>query len=220
MKLKLLLIEDDDKLLAEMKSYFETAYDVYLARTLSHARALLSEVAPDAAVLDLILPDGTGTSLLIERELTCPTVILTTMSADEDRIDGLDAGAKDYLIKPVSMRVLAKHLSVRLAPKSESVLISGKLLIDTNRRIVLYGEKQVPLTSTEFDILVYLFESSDSFHTAQEIYGAIYGDMFLQSTTIKKHLSALRYKLSEVAPDENYILTAYGKGYRFRKEPY
>ena len=170
-------------------------------------------------MLDLILPDGNGLSLLTANLLSGLTVILTTMDADDDHAEGLDAGAKDYLIKPVSLRILAKHLSVRLAPKSESLLVSGKPSIDTNKRTVSYAGKPVSLTSTEFNLLVYLFNEADNFHTAQEIYTAVYGELFLQSTAIKMHLSNLRFKLSRAAPDENYIQTAYGKGYRFRKEP-
>ena len=205
--------------LAGDDAYFNGCYDVYAAASLAAAREYLADNAPDAAVLDLILPDGNGLSLLTANLLSCPTVILTTMDADDDHAEGLDAGAKDYLIKPVSLRILAKHLSLRLAPKSESLLVSGKLSIDTNKRNVSYAGKPVSLTSTEFNILVYLFNEADNFHTAQEIYTAVYGELFLQSTAIKMHLSNLRFKLSRAAPDENYIQTAYGKGYRFRKEP-
>lgn len=218
MKLKLILIEDDPALLKEMKDYFEGAYEVSTADSLARARELLESFSPDAAVLDLILPDGNGIELLNSRVLTCPTVILTTMDADDDHAEGLDAGAKDYLVKPVSLRILAKHLSVRLAPKSENLLTSGKLFIDASRRTVRYGDTQIPLTSTEFNILVYLFRESERFHTAEEIYSAVYGTLFLQSTSIKMHLSNLRYKLSLAAPKEEYILTQYGKGYKFRRE--
>lgn len=218
MKLKLILIEDDRALLKEMKEYFEGAYEVCTAESLARARELLESFSPDAAVLDLILPDGNGIELLNSRALICPTVILTTMDADDDHAEGLDAGAKDYLVKPVSLRILAKHLSVRLAPKSEHILTSGKLFIDASRRTVRYGDTPVPLTSTEFNILVYLFRESESFHTAEEIYSAVYGTLFLQSTSIKMHLSNLRYKLSLAAPKEEYILTQYGKGYKFRRE--
>lgn len=218
MKLKLILIEDDPALLKEMKDYFEGAYEVSTADSLARARELLESFSPDAAVLDLILPDGNGIELLNSRVLTCPTVILTTMDADDDHAEGLDAGAKDYLVKPVSLRILAKHLSVRLAPKSENLLTSGKLFIDASRRTVRYGDTPIPLTSTEFNILVYLFRESERFHTAEEIYSAVYGTLFLQSTSIKMHLSNLRYKLSLAAPKEEYILTQYGKGYKFRRE--
>lgn len=219
MKLKLLLVEDDETLLREMTAYFSGCYDVYAAASLAAAREYLADNAPDAAVLDLILPDGNG--CLSSPQTSCP--VRPSFSRRWTRTtstpEGLDAGAKDYLIKPVSLRILAKHLSVRLAPKSESLLVSGKLSIDTNKRTVSYAGKPVSLTSTEFNILVYLFNEADNFHTAQEIYTAVYGELFLQSTAIKMHLSNLRFKLSRAAPDENYIQTAYGKGYRFRKEP-
>lgn len=201
-----------------MKDYFEGAYEVGTAHSLARARELLESFSPDAAVLDLILPDGNGIELLNSRALTCPTVILTTMDADDDHAEGLDAGAKDYLVKPVSLRILAKHLSVRLAPKSENIFTSGKLFIDASRRTVRYDDTPISLTSTEFNILVYLFRESERFHTAEEIYSAVYGTLFLQSTSIKMHLSNLRYKLSLAAPKEEYILTQYGKGYKFRRE--
>lgn len=108
MKLKLIVIEDDPALLKEMKDYFEGAYEVGTADSLARARELLENFSPDAAVLDLILPDGNGIELLNSRVLTCPTVILTTMDADDDHAEGLDAGAKDYLVKPVSLRISRK----------------------------------------------------------------------------------------------------------------
>ncbi|MGN0813374.1 MAG: response regulator transcription factor [Candidatus Coproplasma sp.] len=218
-KTKLLLVEDDDTLLESMSNYFQTEYDLICARSLAQARLLLCDGMPDVCVLDLILPDGNGLDLLTNRELTCPTVILTSLADDDDHEDGLNAGAKDYLIKPVSMRILARHISLRLAPTSKAILSYGKLTINTVKRMVNYNGSTIPLTSSEFNILLYLFENADCFHTAEEIYTAVYGDAFLQSTTIKMHLSNLRYKLAQAAPQEQYIQTAYGKGYRFIKDP-
>lgn len=219
MKLKLFLIEDDPVLLAQMKEHLIVNYEVYTASTLAKARELLAKVTPDAAVLDLILPDGNGMDLLKANELSCPTIILTTIADDEEHIDGLNSGAKDYLIKPVSLRILERHIEARTATQAQSLLVSGRLVIDTRRRTVFYGDTQVMLTSTEFNILVYLFRHANEFHTAQNIYLAVYGNAFLQSTTIKRHLSKLRYKLAQSAPDKTYIQTSYGNGYRFIKEP-
>ncbi len=218
MKLKLLLIEDDPILLARMGEHLKANYDVYIANSMAQTRELLIGLVPDAAVLDLILPDGNGMELLKSGELTCPTIILTNIANDDDHIDGLDSGAKDYLIKPVSMCILERHIEARTAARSQSLLVSGKLIIDTRRRTVYYGDTQVMLTSTEFNILVYLFCNSDEYHSAQKIYLEVYGDAFLQSTTIKRHLSKLRYKLAQIAPKETYIQTSYGKGYRFIKD--
>lgn len=215
---KLLIIEDDTTLSSRMNSYFFSGYDVRICNSIGSARATLCDFTPDVAVLDLILPDGNGMELLKSHELKCPTIILTTIADDDDHIDGLDSGAKDYLIKPVSLRVLKRHIEARTAAPAQGVLSSGKLTIDTRRRTVYYGAQQISLTSTEFDILVYLYRHSDEFHTAQSIYAEVYGEMFLQSTAIKMHLSKLRYKLKQCAPNDNFIITAYGKGYRFIKE--
>lgn len=217
MQTKLLIIEDDAELRARIQSYFGASYDVCSCNSLTNARETLIGFSPDVAVLDLILPDGNGMELLKSGELSCPTIILTTISDDDDHIDGLDCGAKDYLIKPVSMRVLERHIEARTG-RTQSILTSGKLTIDTRRRTVHYGAENIPLTSTEFNILVYLYEHSDDFHTAQSIFNEVYGAMFLQSTAIKMHLSKLRYKLKQCAPNEDFIVTAYGKGYKFIKD--
>ncbi len=219
MKLKLFLIEDDSVLLARMEEHLTVNYEVYTAGTLAKAQELLAKLNPDVAVLDLILPDGNGMDLLKSNELSCPTIILTTIADEEEHIEGLDSGAKDYLIKPISLRILERHIEARTATQAQSLLVSGKLVIDIRRRTVFYGDTQVMLTSTEFNILVYLFRHSNEFHTAQKIYLAVYGDAFLQSTTIKRHLSKLRYKLAQLEPNKTYIQTSYGNGYRFIKDP-
>ena len=87
MKPKLLLIEDDETLLREMTAYFSGCYDVYAAASLAAAQEYLADNAPDAAVLDLILPDGNGLSLLTANLLSGLTVILTTMDADDDHAE-------------------------------------------------------------------------------------------------------------------------------------
>ncbi|MFQ7077812.1 MAG: response regulator transcription factor [Christensenellaceae bacterium] len=188
MKPKLLLIEDDETLLREMTAYFSGCYDVYAAASLAAAQEYLADNAPDAAVLDLILPDGNGLSLLTANLLSGLTVILTTMDADDDHAEGLDAGAKDYLIKPVSLRI-SQNISPSASRRNRKSARLGKPSIDTNKRTVSYAGKPVSLTSTEFNLLVYLFNEADNFHTAQEIYTAVYGELFLQSTAIKMHLS-------------------------------
>ena len=214
---KILMIEDDNNIIGQITDYLQDQYEIVFANTLEEGRSLLKESKPDLLLLDLILPDGNGFSILEEEQITVPVIILTTMDIEEYHIQGLGLGATDYLVKPISLPILAKHIEIRLQPIDNRYLTSGKLVIDTAKRIVTYDEKPILLTATEFDILVYLFKHSDNYHNAQDIYEAVYSNMFLQSTTMKMHLSHLRNKLQNAAPDETFISTMYGKGYRFLK---
>lgn len=214
---KILMIEDDTNIVGQVNEYLTGKYEMHFALNLEQGRKMLLELNPDLILLDLILPDGNGFSILKNEAVTAPVIILTTMDIEEYHIEGLGLGAADYLVKPISLPILAKHIEIRLKPIDGRYLTSGKLIIDTAKRIVTYDDKPIVLTATEFDILVYLFKHSDSYHTAQEIYEAVYSNIFLQSTTMKMHLSHLRNKLQNAAPEETFISTMYGKGYRFLK---
>lgn len=212
--MKLLLIEDDEELREKMRTYFQADYTVLTAANLNEAKNISAAEQPDAAVLDLVLPDGDGMTLLTEKILVCPTIILTSEIRDDLVLEGLDAGAEDYVFKPCSMAVLSKRLAIRL-PNAHSELKFGFLAINPKKRTVTYRGVPVRLTSSEFNILLFLASHENQSFTVAEIYEAVWEMPALGTQTCKVHLYYLRRKLEEIAKEERYIQTDFGKGYRF-----
>lgn len=216
----IIFIEDDAVLLDRMTAYFaEKNNTVHAASTLADARSLLTEIRrADAVVLDIILPDGSGLDLLRERDNLPPVVILSDLSAEEYLLTGFDSGAVDYIVKPCSPRLLEARIALRLLPARQAVLSASGLEIDSGKRTVNYCQKSVLLTASEFNILHFLVSNAGKYFTAQEIYEKVWGAPSMQTTTIKRHLSALRQKLKSVAPDKTLIVTEFGRGYSFPAE--
>ena len=123
------MIEDDESVAYAVKSELKDTYEVFLASTLRSGRDMLNALSPDLLILDLILPDGNGLDFLREGVNNIPTIILTTMNIEDYHIEGLNLGAADFLIKPISLAILRKHIEVRLLPEEDRFLMSGKLKI-------------------------------------------------------------------------------------------
>ncbi|MGN1235472.1 MAG: response regulator transcription factor [Christensenellaceae bacterium] len=210
-------MEDDRRLLEEMSNYFQLENEVYTASTLKEAEELFFRQAFDAVVLDLILPDGNGIDLFRLEAPLPPVIILSDLNAEENVMEGLMQGAADYVGKPCSMRLLEMRISLRLPSGSSVITIEG-LTVDTRNRTCKYRGRLIPLTSSEFNILCFLMRNAGEYHTADEIYEKVWNAPSLRTTTIKRHLSALRQKLLEVAKGKTFITTEFGKGYRFNGE--
>ncbi len=215
-----MFVEDDTALLDRLTAYFAEKHNtVHAASTLTDARRLLTEIKNiDAIILDVILPDGTGLDLLREAGDLPPVIILSDLSAEEDMLEGFSLGATDYVPKPCSPRLLEARIALRLLRRPESSVTVHGLTVDASERTVFYEGQAVPLTASEFNVLYFLVSNAGKYFTAQEIYEKVWGAPSMQTTTIKRHLSTLRQKLKNVAPDKTLVVTEFGKGYCFPKE--
>lgn len=211
---KLLFVEDDRENLATMKEYFQQNNTVFTAKTLQEAKDILASTGLDAIILDVILPDGEGLQLLQNTENIPPTVILSDLAGEEDILAGFASGAADYVAKPCSMKLLETRLALRLLPPTKKQIVAHHLILDTNERTVIYKERNISLTSSEFNILHFLMTHAGEFFNSTQIYENVWNAPSLQTTTIKRHLSTLRCKLREVT-NKNLIITEFGKGYCF-----
>lgn len=214
---KILIVEDNSKLLSSIAAYFKDKQnEVFCSANLADAKEIYAKEELDAVVLDVILPDGSGLDLLkIKKDPHPPVVILSDLGDDDNVLMGFGAGAADYVTKPCSMKILEMRLSVRLLPKKDAHIELGGLSVDANERTVKYLGKDVSLTSSEFNLLFFMIKNAGTYFIASELYEKVWGAPSLQTTTVKRHLSTLRRKLKEVAPDKNLILTDFGKGYCF-----
>ncbi len=217
---KLLFVEDDETLKREMAEYFSVQNAVFTASDVEEAAEILTEHEDiDAVILDLILKNSMGIELFNAfPELTPPVIILSSLDSEDTIFSGLTSGAADYVVKPCSMRLLETHIAMRLLPKADAVATFGDFSVNANTRTVKYKNMPIPLTPSEFNILLFLVKNRGRYFTADEIYENIWCAPSLRTTTVRAHLSSLRRKLKAAMPANDVIRTEFNKGYCFTGE--
>jgi len=213
---KILIVEDDAGLREKLKNYFSAMNTVTTAGGLEQAIAAVQSAVFDIVLLDVILPDGSGLKLF-DYVYETPVVILSDLGTDDNMLDGFTAGAADYVVKPVSMEIIEARIALRLLPDTQAEISMHGLKLNTAKRTALYHNTPLELTSSEFNILMFLMQNAGRFFTANEIYEKVWKMPHLNTSTIKAHLSNLRKKMLGVSKDcADLILTNFGKGYAFR----
>lgn len=211
----ILIVEDGDRLRISLSEYFSAKNDVTACKNLKESIAAATAREYDIVILDLILPDGNGKEL-IEYLGTTPVIILSDLGADVNIIDGLSTGAADYVVKPCSPQVLEARMSLRLLPERKSNITLGNLTLSLVQRTAVYEHTELKLTSNEFNILLFLMENNGIYFTANEIYEKVWKMPFLNTETVKKHISNLRKKMLAVSEScASLLSTKFGKGYAF-----
>lgn len=211
----ILIVEDGDELRNSLTEYFSAMNKVTACPSLKSAISATTANEYDIVLLDLILPDGNGINLLEYLGQT-PVIILTDLGTDENVIDGLSAGAADYIVKPCSPKVIEARMTLRLLPNAKSDISLGGLTLNISDRTAVYKNKALELTSSEFNVLMFLMQNAGKFYTANEIYEQVWKMPHLNTETIKKHLSNLRKKMFAVSDDcASLLATKFGKGYAF-----
>lgn len=211
----ILIVEDNNQLCDSLTKYFSNFNEVTSCYNLDEALKAIQENNYDIILLDLILPDGNGLNLMDHIGQT-PVIILSNLGTDANILEGFQAGAADYIVKPSSPQVIETRMSLRLLPDSKATISSHRLTINLSKRTTFYLHQPINLTSSEFNILAFLIENSGQFYTANEIYEQVWKMPHLNSTTIKAHLSNLRKKMLAVSADcASLIISEFGKGYAF-----
>jgi two-component system response regulator MprA len=225
-----LLVVDDDRGLRDVlrRALGLSGYEVRLAETGSGALAEIAATPPDAVVLDIGLPDIDGLEVcrLLRREGNrVPVLMLTARDAVSDRIDGLDAGADDYLVKPFDVDELRARLRalLRRATFDPSQEEEGRapvfvdLRLDPGRHGVAVGERFVELTRTEYQLLELLMLNPRRVLPHSLIYDRVWGyDFGPSSNALRVYVGYLRRKLEE-AGTQVVIHTVRGVGYALRE---
>jgi PAS domain S-box-containing protein len=199
------------------------AIDVTATETSSAALTELEHRSFDVAIFDLMLPDGSGLDLLsVLRKQGVPThVIILSDAADEaDRVQALEAGADDYVVKPFSVRELtARVLAVRRRQGSDqdNRLVYGPIVIDVAAREVTIGDVSIHLTAKEFDLFAFLAARPRYAFSRDELLRSVWQSAaeWQQESTVTEHIRRLRSKI-EVDPQRpSFLHTVRGVGYRF-----
>lgn len=214
----ILIVEDNDELRSNLAAYFSAMNKVVACGDLKSALGAVEDGKFDIVLLDVILPDGNGLKL-IERLGETPVIVLSDLGSDSNMIDGFSAGATDYIVKPASCTLIEMRMALRLLPDTKAEISSHGLVINTAKRTAVYDRKPLELTSSEFNILMFLMQNAGTFYTASEIYEQVWNMPHLNTTTIKVHISNLRKKMLAVSPScAKLLIQEFGKGYAFINE--
>ena len=217
--MQLLLIEDDGELASALaKGLARSGYAVVHAESCPAALEHVARTRFDVAVLDLMVPGGSGYDVL--RALrgsadAIPVLILTARDRVDERVEGLGRGADDYLVKPFAFAELVARLDALLRRPARRVepLRAGPLVLDPLHRRVTAGERRVELTRVEFDLLAALVERRGSVLTRRQLLESVWGYRFDPGTNVVEvHVARLRRKL-EGAGASDLVRTVRSVGY-------
>ncbi|HET8597459.1 MAG TPA: phosphate regulon transcriptional regulator PhoB [Castellaniella sp.] len=221
----ILIIEDEPAIQELLSVNLQHAgYAVRAAGSSREAQTQIQGVLPDLILLDWMLPDQPGIQLARQlraapRTREIPLIMLTARGAEQDKVDGLEAGADDYLTKPFSPRELLariKSLLRRRAPQlTPDPIEAGTLTLDPNARQVRCGGQVLAMGPTEFRLLHFLMTHAQRVYTRGQLLDQVWGDhVFVEERTVDVHIRRLRKALSP-AGQEHTIQTVRGAGYRF-----
>jgi two-component system, OmpR family, response regulator len=224
--MRLLVVEDNAKLSVSLKKGLQQeGYAVDVAANAGDAASLLSLMKEDydAIVLDRMLPDGDSLGLcrsLRSSGSVVPVLMLTARDGVSDRIDGLDAGADDYLIKPFSFEELAARIRALLRrPRGpvRMVLHEGEVELDPGTREIRVAGKAVTMTAKEFSLLELLMRHPGQVLSRDQITRRLWDQEFdAGSNVVEVHVRNVRRKLAEAGSNDR-IETLRGTGYRFKR---
>lgn len=223
--MRLLLVEDESSLREQLKSRLQKeGYAVDAAADGLEGQYMGSEYPFDAAIVDLGLPKVDGIDLikaLRDQGKSYPVLILTARGRWEEKVEGLNAGADDYLVKPFHIEELLARVQALLRRSSgwsQPLLVCGPIALDTRSRKVTVNDDEVDLTAYEYKTLEYLMLNSGAVVSKSELTEHIYNQDFdRDSNVIEVFIGRLRRKL-DAANEIKPIETLRGQGYRFTLE--
>jgi two-component system, OmpR family, alkaline phosphatase synthesis response regulator PhoP len=220
---KILLVDDERDILDFLSYNLENAgYEVRVAQNGLEGVKVAQEFLPDLIILDMMMPemDGVQTCEEIRNLDTKKEIVvafLTARGEDYSQIAGFDAGADDYILKPIKPKVLMSRIkallkrAVKTEETEEGIIKAGPLKIDLKKHIIFFGDLEVNLPKKEFKLLTLLCKNTGEVQTREEIMDQVWGtEVVVGDRTIDVHIRKLREKLGE-----ELITTIKGVGYKF-----
>lgn len=221
-KKRIMLVDDEQELLDMVISILnnEGFYNISTAKTLKEALALADSFLPELAILDVMLPDGNGFSLMeqLKQKGEYPILFLTARGEDEDKFKGFGLGADDYVVKPFLPKELTFRIMaiLRRSYKDETPLIKlQNSEIDFERAEVIKGDDHIALTAKEHDILSVLYRNAGRIVTIDALCEAAWGENpFGYENSLMAHIRRIREKI-ELNPSRPVsLVTVKGLGYK------
>jgi two-component system, OmpR family, response regulator MprA len=219
---RVLVVEDDEPIADVLRRTLrQEGHEVRSSVDGVEALQAAEEFVPDLVILDLGLPglDGVEVCRRLRADSDVPILILTARSELDDRVEGLDSGADDYLVKPFERQELLARMRAlmrRRPPRGSAALVVGDLRLNPDTREVNRGNRQIELTNREFELLEYLMRNERLVVSRERLLEEVWGyDPMAMTNTIDVFISNLRRKLEE--GDEDRLLhTKRGAGYVLR----
>ncbi|HBN81081.1 MAG TPA: DNA-binding response regulator [Ruminococcaceae bacterium] len=225
-----LIVEDEDTICNFMTAILNSnGYRVLKTDSGEEGLAMTASYAPDVVLLDLGLPDIDGIDVLkkLRKWTKTPVVVVSARGQEQEKVEALDLGADDYIVKPFGTSELLARIrtALRHSPKSMGAESKGKdkfsvgnLEIDYGRRMVSLAGEKVHLTPVEYKILALLSKNAGKVLTHDYIIKEIWGPYSSDSHTLRVNMANLRRKIEKNPGEPKYILTEVGVGYRMSEE--
>jgi two-component system, OmpR family, KDP operon response regulator KdpE len=225
-----LVVDDEPQIVRALKVVLrEAGFEAVPAETASNALDLAAVRPADAAIVDLVLPDGDGVELTrrLREWSDMPILVLSAVGEEEQKVGALEAGADDYITKPFGARELVARLQAalrRTAPaESEPRIAVQGLEIDLAARLVRREGEPVHLTPIEFDLLRVLVRNRGRLMTHRKLLEEVWGPQYVEDVqTLRTHIARLRGKIEQEGASgagggtgPRFIVTDPGVGYRF-----
>jgi two-component system, OmpR family, KDP operon response regulator KdpE len=219
-----LVVDDEPHILRALGVILRTAgYEVATAATKTEALDAVSVRPPDAMVLDLVLPDGSGVDVTSEVRTwsSLPIIVLSALGDEREKVRALDVGADDYITKPFGTEELLARLRAVLRRAGDEpddpVVTVGSLSIDLGDRRVARDGQEIHLTPIEFDILRELASHAGKLVTQRQLLQTVWGPGYdLETHYLRVHVAHIRAKIEPDPSHPSYLITEPGVGYRLR----
>jgi two-component system response regulator MprA len=224
MTARVLVVDDDPAVRSAVSRALRVDYDVAEAADGSEALARQTSSPVDVIVLDLLMPEVGGIEVcrtLRRREDQVPILVVTARDAVDDRVEGLDAGADDYLVKPFAIEELRARVRalLRRTGAGDGALRFADVTLDPSTREAHRGDRRMQLTRTEFNLLELFMRNPRQVLTRSQIYERVWGyDFGATSNALWVYIGYLRRKLEE-GGEPRLLQTVRGVGYALREEP-
>lgn len=228
---KILIVDDEERIRKLLNMYLvREGYEITEAEDGEKALDLALENDYDCILLDLMMPvmDGIEMAKRLRREKSTPIIMLTAKGEENNRVEGFEVGADDYIVKPFSPREVVLRVKAILRRSSETafiqqettakdVIVYEHLVIDNDAHRVLADDKKVNLTPKEYELLLFLAKSPDKVFDREELLKEVWHyDFYGDLRTVDTHVKRLREKLNKVSPEASRMIhTVWGIGYKF-----
>lgn len=225
-----ILIVDDEREIADVvELYLQNEYHVLKVYTGEDALACIEKTKIDLAILDVMLPDIDGFTILrrIREKYTFPVIMLTAKTEYLDKITGLTMGADDYIPKPFNPLELVARVKAQVRrytqyndgssrDNDEEIIDFGGLVLKKQSHECIYNEKELSLTPTEFDILWLLCENRGKVISSEKLFESVWHEAYYKNSnnTVMVHIRHLREKMSGPTGKSDFIKTVWGVGYK------
>lgn len=218
----ILLVDDESYLIDSMYKFLKNKgyQKILTAKNIAEARFKLNNNKVDLMILDIMLTDGSGFDLLkdLRKKSSLPVIILSALSGIDDKKEGFDLEVDDYIVKPFLPEDLLWRIEAVLRRtyqnKNEKIILSGGIVFDRERAMLIKDDEEIQLTAKQFKILDYLATNINKIVSIDQILDKCWEESFGYENTLITHIYRLRDKLEEDPANPKTLITVKGLGYK------